>query len=90
MSRRVITVDDVVAEVKRHHLHPGWMSSRSHYGYGTWGVTCRNHHDNPDTDCEFSEWGFPTKEAAATAWYRHVAEAVVSIVSGNEIGEDEE
>lgn len=82
-----ILLDKIQVELRRHHLHPGWMASPNHEGYHTWGVTCVDHYDNPDTDCEFSVWGHTTKDEAAAAWYRHVAESVLAAVSRNPTGE---
>lgn len=82
-----ILTDKILAEVKRHHLSPGFMASPSHEGYKTWGVTCANYYDNPDTDCEFSEWGHATKEEAKATWYRHLAESILATVSRNKTEE---
>lgn len=80
-----ILLEKIQTELKQHHLQPGWMASPNHYGYKTWGVHCRDRAINPDTDCEFSQWGHATKDEAAAAWYRHVAKAVLAaVVSGNE------
>jgi len=79
-----ILLEQIQTELKRHHLDPGWMASPTHEGYRTWGVYCLSY-TNPDTDCEFEEWGHATKDEAAAAWYRHVATAVLAaVVSGNE------